>query len=154
VCDELDVCPDAPDPGQADLDGDGSGWMCDPVESVPIATASLSIEISAAIHRDTFAAVLRSDCSSNACRYQVVAASAEASSSVLSGSSDPRDEWLASADAIVGPYVSRDQRVYLSRARDLQLDTGELELAQRTYGVQRANGSSTTPPTAAPTCSR
>lgn len=38
VCDEFDVCPDEPDPEQADGDSDGLGDACDPCTNGPAAT--------------------------------------------------------------------------------------------------------------------
>jgi hypothetical protein len=42
VCDDIDVCPHAYDPGQADLDGDGIGFVCDPVESFALSGPGLA----------------------------------------------------------------------------------------------------------------
>jgi hypothetical protein len=42
ICDAVDVCPDVYDPGQADLDHDGIGWMCDPVESTTLDASGIT----------------------------------------------------------------------------------------------------------------
>ena len=99
ICDEQDDCPDVFDPGQADLDGDGLGWVCDPVESVTLPT-TLTVAGNGwfALHGKTFAGVAPLGCTSNyppTCAEALVTASPYGKAVVRTDSTDPGDAWAA-----------------------------------------------------------
>jgi hypothetical protein len=76
VCDERDVCPETPDPGQVDLDGDGRGWVCDDTESITWAgSAGSTPEVEVLEGRDFLTAVFQARCTDVACDQRVAIAS-------------------------------------------------------------------------------
>ncbi len=140
TCDSNDVCPTTPDPGQADLDGDHLGWMCDPVESITMAALGVEPFVQASIYEDTFAARTKILCSGITCGHVLLQVGAAGMLHARSDSTSAVDAWHASPSAIPieGPYVTADSRVLWSRG-DGTGDTGEFDLATRTYTV-RASG--------------
>ncbi len=141
VCDSLDVCPDVADPGQADLDGDGIGWMCDPVESVTLAGDGLMAFVQASIHEDTFAARTHIQCSGPpTCGHALVQVGAAGAVIARSDSMAAADAWQANSSTswLDGPLVTPDDRVLWSRGYGSG-DTGDYDLASHTF-TTRANG--------------
>lgn len=141
VCDSNDVCPDVPDPGQADLDGDHVGWMCDPVESITLDGQGLPAFVQASIHEDTFAARTQFQCSGPpTCGHALVQVGPAGVVIARSDSLAAADAWQATATTswLDGPLVTPDDRVLWSRGYGSG-DTGDFDLATRTF-TTRANG--------------
>jgi hypothetical protein len=138
VADDVDICPAVADPAQVDPDGDGVGWMCDPVESVQLPTPTPISKISTAIHGDTFAGSLQLQCAQIPCSYSFAAIDPQGAAVASSDSTDPADSWISAPIRLGGPLITREGRVLVSRGF-LEGDTGEFDPAQRNYTV-RANG--------------
>jgi hypothetical protein len=114
VCDSEDVCPDVFDPGQADLDGDGVGWMCDPLESISL-PALQTFGLGTSIHGDTFAGAVAYSCSDTfTCDWATVAVNAYGKALSRADSSLPQDVWTAQTN-LTGPYITSDDHVFWSR---------------------------------------
>ena len=132
VCDDVDLCPHAYDPGQADLDGDGIGFVCDPVESV---TFSGRVGANLGGNADTMAA------SAGAGGSVVYVVAAGPDGQFVGGSYNDQfqNPWLAAAvGGVVGPVVSPDGAIFFSYA-DERFDTAVLDLKQRAF-VSRGHG--------------
>ena len=142
VCDAVDLCPDTADPGQADLDGDHVGWMCDPVESITIPGDGAPAFFEASIHEDTFAARTKILCGSSSppCGHVLLQVGAAGMLLARSDSVAAVDAWQASPAVtwMDGPLVTPDDRVLWSRGYD-EGDTGDFDLATHTFTV-RATG--------------
>lgn len=141
ICDSLDVCPDVPDPGQADLDGDHIGWMCDPVESTTLPIIGVEGFVRVGIHDDTFAAISRILCTGDPpCGHELLQVSGAGMLRARSDSTVAADAWQASAAApwFEGPLVTADDRVLWSRGYGVG-DTGDYDLATHAF-TSRANG--------------
>ncbi|MDX2087154.1 MAG: thrombospondin type 3 repeat-containing protein [Kofleriaceae bacterium] len=131
VCDAVDLCPTVFDPGQADLDGDGTGWVCDPVESTTIQASASFSQFRAAFDGHTFASSLSLDCMSGTCKQAIVALSPYGMSLARSDSGLPSDAWAANEAAT--PYVLPGGDLLWSRGADL----GLLNLASSQFTVLR-----------------
>jgi hypothetical protein len=131
VCDAVDLCPTVFDPGQADLDGDGIGWVCDPVESTTIQAATSFSQIRAAFDGQTFASSASVDCASGICKQAIVALSPYGMSLARSDSGLPSDAWATNEGAT--PYVLPGGDLLWSRGAD----TGLLNLATSQFTVLR-----------------
>jgi hypothetical protein len=134
VCDLADRCPTTFDPGQADPDGDGIGWACDPVESIAI-QAQNNLIITSHGTASAFAAQVFDGCSSVAagCQYEVAAVSSRGMITSRTDSGLTQDAWLAAAKVdggLIGPLVSADDRVFLSSGTG---DTVDVDLAAQSY---------------------
>jgi hypothetical protein len=103
ICDDVDVCPQISDPGQVDLDGDGIGWACDPVESTYITNVEQNpmVEVSfwgATYAQNTFSAT----------GVHVLGVSPKGLVSASSGTTP----WMTVPT--IGPFVSRDEHMFAS----------------------------------------
>jgi hypothetical protein len=141
VCDTVDLCPDVADPGQADLDGDHIGWMCDPIESVILAGDGTPAFVQTSIHENTFAARTKIQCQgATMCGHALLQVGAAGALITRSDSTAPVDAWQASANAawLDGPLVTPDNRVLWSRGHATG-DIGDFDLATHTF-TSRASG--------------
>jgi hypothetical protein len=114
ICDGVDDCPDAFDPGQVDLDGDGVGWVCDPEEHVTVQLLPNTFpQIAASLHNDTFASTVGVGCTSTSCVVEIVAASPLGKSLARSDSGQPEDAWLV--PGVGGALVTAQDQMLWSR---------------------------------------
>ena len=141
VCDTQDLCPDVADPGQADLDGDHIGWMCDPVESVTLVGDGNFPDVVTSIHENTFAARTRYQyVDYDAVGHSIVQVGATGAVVTRSDSTAPEDAWQAATTTpwLDGPIVTSDDHVLWSRGYYVG-ETGDFDVATHTF-TARANG--------------
>jgi hypothetical protein len=141
VCDTQDLCPDVADPGQADLDGDHIGWMCDPVESLTMVGDQQIPDVVASIHENTFAARTRFQyVTNNVVGHSIVQVGATGAVITRSDSTAPEDAWQSASTTpwLDGPVVTPDDHVLWSRGYYTG-ETGDFDVATHTF-TTRANG--------------
>lgn len=134
-CDDRDVCPDVADPAQHDLDQDGTGWACDPVESVTFAPTYVS-NLSGSVSSTRAAAFVTNACIGMPCDYMLFATASDGLLLASSQSTDPADAW-AHALEFSGPLVTGDGQILFSRRHTAsEVDTVAVDPATKQVEVR------------------
>lgn len=134
-CDDRDVCPNVADSAQHDLDQDGTGWACDPVESVTFAPTYVT-NLSGSVSSTAAAAFVTNQCIGMPCDYMLFAASSDGSLLAHSQSTDPADAW-AHAPQFLGPLVTADGQILFSRRHTTsEVDTFAVDPATKQVEVR------------------
>lgn len=114
----VDAPPDAPPTPPCstivDLDGDGLGWECDPVEHISLPNAAHGFMWFAYLADTTFAAQVGFNCSGSFCtEHAAIEVRPDRAMIRRSDSGLPEDAWLQSS-TIGGPCIDSDHAVWWS----------------------------------------